>query len=62
MRRRWGRGSGGRAGGRVGAQRVLQDADEELDEEGGGEGCNTRARYCALLVEGCVFDGLGVQR
>ena len=46
----------------MGAQRVLQDADEELDEEGGGEGCNTRARYCALLVEGCVFDGLVMRR
>ena len=62
MRGRWGRGSGGRARGRVSAQRVLQDADQELDEERGGEGCNARARYCALLVEGCVFDGLGMRR
>jgi hypothetical protein len=46
----------------MGAQRVLQDADEELDEEGGSEGRNARARYCALLVEGCVFNGLGVRR
>lgn len=59
-----GRGGGGwrgvRRGGEgcAGAQRVLEDGDEELDEEGGGEGGDAGTGDGALLVEGCVGEGL----
>ena len=49
-------GGGGRRG--SGARWVLEDGDEEFDEEGGGEGGDAWAGDGALLVEGCVTQGL----
>jgi len=51
----------GRGGGSSGFERVLEDGDEEFDEEGGGDGGDAGAGDGALLVEGCVAEGLIIQ-
>jgi hypothetical protein len=37
---------------------MLEDGDEEFDEKGRREGCDAGSGYGALLVEGCVAEGL----
>jgi hypothetical protein len=42
----------------MGAKWMLQNTDQKLDEKGRCDWSNSRTGYCALLVEGCVFEGL----